>query len=129
MDKDGEIIEEFVNEEEAWKLTYSLLSKLVREQRGEWIQTPTIPVEIDAIGQEQSIARQEALRRRQTEQEHHLDRLRGKLESMDDDDVRKSRLEGSCEQIEAALADRGRQIKNLSALRHRLTAIAVFIVS
>ena len=129
LDKDGEIIEEFVNEEEAWKLTYSLLSKLVREQPGEWIQTPTIPVEIDAIGQEQSIARQEALRRRQTEQEHHLDRLRGKLESMDDDDVRKSRLEGSCEQIEAALADRGRQIKNLSALRHRLTAIAVFIVS
>lgn len=116
----------FANEEEAWAFTYRLLSELVRGQPSEWIQTPAIPDEVDAVGQEQAEARRAALQRRQEEQQRHLERLKAKLESMDEDDVRKSRFETACRQVEIALEDRETQISELLEMTHRLTVIGKF---
>ena len=129
LNEEGEIVGGFANEEEAWAFTYRLLSELVRGQPSEWIQTPAIPDEVDAAGQEQAEVRQAALQRRQDEQQRHLERLQAKLESMDGDDVRKSRFETACEQVQIALRDRGIQISELLQMSHRLTVLAKFVLS
>ena len=77
LNEEGEIVGGFANAEEAWAFTYRLLSELVRGQPSEWIQTPAIPDEVDAVGQEQAEVRQAVLQRRQEEQERHLERLKG----------------------------------------------------
>ena len=129
LNEEGELVGEFANEEEAWALTYRLLSELVRGQPSEWIQTPAIPDEVDAVGQEQAEVRQAALQRRQDAQQRHLERLQAKLESMDEDDVRKSRFETACRQVEIALEDRETQISELLQMSHRLTVLAKFVLS
>ena len=85
-----------------------------------------IPDEVDAVGQQQAEARQAALQRRQEEQQRHLERLEANLESMDEDDVRKSRFETACEQVEIALGNRESQISELLQMGHRLTVIGKF---
>ncbi|MBF91082.1 MAG: hypothetical protein CMP75_04905 [Flavobacteriales bacterium] len=129
LNEEGEMVGGFANEEEAWAFNYRLLSELVRGQPSEWIQTPAIPGEVDAVGQEQAEARQAALKRRQEEQQRHLERLEAKLESMDEDDVRKSRFETACEQVEIALGNRETQISELLRMSHRLTVLAKFVLS
>ena len=124
LNEEGELVGGIANEEEAWASPTVCFQNWCEGNRVNGFKHP--PSLMRSMPLDKNKPARQALQRRQEEQQRHLERLKAKLESMDDDDVRKSRFETACRQVEIALEDRETQISELLQMSHRLTVIGKF---
>jgi len=122
---DDNEIPESMDEKEEWRLKFSLLSTLVADHPAEWVHPPALANPIDPVGYDHAQERISILQARQESQTRHVDQLKEKLETIEDEDLRK-RFESVIELFEGAILSRDEILDEIGNMSHKLIVVAQF---